>query len=291
MNEQEMRKAVEKMVSEIMSQNTTQEEVTEIKKSEGEISSGSPTDLAANGGKDKIKSGSPDSKEQKMMGEDKAKKAEDKEEDEKKEKESKEKEEKEKMKKAEEKDEDEKEEKKEEDKEAKKAYPKPSKMKKSIEELSAHLDEDELELIKAWREEESSEEVAKSETAAKEQKEETQEESLAKSLSKAFEEQIAPLKKAMEDKDALIKSMSDKIEKLASQPAYDRRSISTLETLEKSGSEGTQELSKSQITEKMLGLQLAGKGVTSHHIAEFEATGNISDANVKAIVFKELKLS
>lgn len=170
------------------------------------------------------------------------------------------------------------------------------KMKKSIEELSDILDEDELELIKAWREDAEVEQVAKSEEtapAAEPAAEEEQEESITKSLAKVMEEAVAPLKKALDEKDALIKSMNEKIEKMASQPAYDRRSISNLEALEKSGasSEGAKELSKRQISEKMFEMQVAGKGVTSHHIAEFEATGNISDEIVKSIVFKELKLS
>ena len=234
MTEEQLKKSVEEIVNGIMTK-------------------AMPENAEANGGQDKIHSGSPMTEEQKAEEAKKAAAAE---------AESKEKDES-------------KEEEQEEAKKAKKG------MKKSISELADVLDEEELELIKAWREEEQKEEqITKAQPA---------QEDLAKALTKAVTDAVAPLKKAMEDKDSLIKSLSDKVEKMASQPAYDRRSISNLETVEKSGA-ATQELSKSQITDKMLGMQIAGKGVTSHHIAEFEATGNISDPLVKSLVFKELKI-
>jgi hypothetical protein len=250
-----------------------------------------PNSTPANGGEDKIRSGSPYNEEEAAMDKkkkDEAKKAADSEDDKKDDKKDEDKEEeakKAKMKKSEEvvkaekKDDDKDEDDKDDKKDAKK---KPAFMKKSIEELSSHLDEEELELVKAWREQ-----PAVEETVAKSQAVESDD--LAKSLSKAVESALEPLKKSLAEKDTLIKTMNEKIEKIASQPAYDRRSISTLETLEKAGA-NTQEISKSQIKEKLLSLQLAGKGVTSHHVAEFEGTNNISDARIRDLVFNELKI-
>lgn len=269
-NEQDIKKSIEKVVDEILKP-TEEAKPTEETKVEKAMPSSSP----ANGGEDKIRSGSPNCEEQSAMDKKKeeAKKAESEDDEDEKKK-------KEKMKKAEdEKDEDEKDEKKDMKK----------KMKKSIEELSAHLDEEELELVKAWREETSKEEVITKAEPVTEKKEEPKED-FAKSLTKVLEEQLAPLKKAIEDKDAALKGLTEKVEKMASQPAYDRRSISNLETLEKSGASETREISKAQVLEKMLELQLAGKGVTSHHIGEFEATKNISDPRVKELVFKELNV-
>lgn len=268
MTEQELKKSIEKIVEEILAKPASTEEKSEA------VEKAMPTSLAANGGKDEIKSGAPMSEEQKMMDskkEDEAKKAEEKsEEDEKKEKEAKEKAEKDKMKKAEADDEEEKEEKEE----AKKA----KKMKKSIEELSEHLESDELELIKAWREE-SEEGLEKSEAAEKED--------MIKSLTKVMDDQLGGFKKALDEKDTLIKALTEKVEKMATQPAYDRRSISTLETLEKSETQNT-DISKTKVLDTMLEMQRQEQGVNSHHIAEFEATNNISDTLVKSLVFKKL---
>lgn len=240
-----------------------------------------PESSPANGGEDKIKSGSPMSEEQKAEEAKKAQAAKD-------EKEKKEKEEDEAKKAMADKESKEKESK---EKEAKEKEACKSKMKKSIDELAQHLDEDELELIKAWREESEKEVVAKSQEAAPApQATAPSMEQITEVLKKAVAESTADLKKAIDEKDTLIKGLNDKIEKMASQPAYDRRSISNLETLEKSGS-APAEMTKSQVLDKMLELQAAGKGVTSHHIAEFEATRNISDPTVRGIVFRELKLN
>lgn len=311
-DQKDIKKSVEETVNQILTAEvqaanggatqTLADPTTDAKKSEsgefpvrdGEIRSGSPEAVSANGGKDRIKNDSPLATEEPMMG-DKKKKVEEakkaladaeaeldkamaakkgKEEDQEEDKEDEE--------------EDEEDEEKEK---AKKAYPRPPRMKKSIQELSEHLDSDELDLIKTWREE-----VAKDEAIAKSQSAEplpTAQPSMAKIeevLKKAVAEGTADLRKAIDEKETLIKGLNDKIEKMASQPAYDRRSISNLETLEKSGS-ATAELSKGQVLDKMLELQAAGKGVTSHHIAEFEATRNISDPTVRGIVFRELKLN
>lgn len=240
-----------------------------------------PISLDANGGQDKICSGTPlqTEAELKAAKEDEAKKAKEKSDEESvaKAKEDK---------KEDDEDEDEEDdEKKNSKKDSKKDDKKLAFMKKSVEELASVLDEEELELIKAWREQPAEEEIAKSKTAESEISDKSED------LKKALADIVAPIQKAMSEKDDLIKSLGDKIEKMASQPAYDRRSISTLEALEKSGSQESQTISKKQVTDKMLELQIAGKGVTSHHIGEFEATGNISDAMVKSLVFKELKLN
>lgn len=268
--QEQIQKSVDAVVDQILEANKNAEQVEKAM----------PASTPANGGEDKIQSGSPMTEEQRLMEEKKkeeeAKKAKEQEEADAVAKAKKEEEEKKKKK---DKDEDE--------------DDKPAFMKKSIEELSAHLDEEELELVKAWREEKQAEEaaaqpIAKSQEAAPQT---TLQEDIAKTFTKSLNDAIEPLRKALTEKDELIKALNAKVEKIASQPAYDRRSVSNLETLEKSGS-SEQVISKSQVTEKMLQLQMAGNdGVTSHHIAEFEATGNISDALVKAKVFKALNIN
>ena len=90
------------------------------------------------------------------------------------------------------------------------------------------------------------------------------------------------------EKEELIKSMNEKIEKMANQPAYDKRSVTTLEAIEKSdGAESV--VSKAQVLETMLNLQVAGKGVNSKHIAEMEATGNVSDPRIKQLIKDEIE--
>lgn len=267
--QEQIQKSVDAVVDQILEANKTAEQVEKAM----------PASSPANGGEDHIRSGSPMTEEQRLMEEKKkeeeAKKAKEQEEADAVEKAKKEKEEKDKKKDDEDKDEDD----------------KPAFMKKSVEELSAHLDEEELELIKAWREEKQAEEAAAQPIAKSQEAQPTLQEDLAKSFKKALDEAIEPLRKTLTEKDELIKALNDKVEKIASQPAYDRRSVSNLETLEKSGS-SEQVISKSQVTDKMLQLQMAGdQGVTSHHIAEFEATGNISDTLVKAKVFKALNIN
>lgn len=259
----ELKKQVEQMVDEILS----------TPKAEEKVEKAMPSDVPANGGEDKIKSGSPLAEEQKLMGDEKkeeAKKAEAEDDEEKKDKKEDKKEDE--AKKSEDKEDEEKE-------EAKKA----KKMKKSLAELAEHLEADEIELIKAWREE-PQEEITKSQP--EEQTQEPKED-----LKKALAEAIEPLRKALEEKDALVKSLTEKVEKMASQPAYDRRSIDKLETIEKSGATPqSSDISKAQVLDAMLDLQKAGKGVTSHHVAEFEATKNISNPQVRELVFKKLNV-
>lgn len=239
---------------------------------------------AQNGGKDEIKSGSPKAEEMKLSEEASEKKEvkqvaqkEAKEEVEEHEDEMHSK--KKKMKKSEdeeadlEKADDKKMKDKDYDKKAKKACD--YKMKKSLEELSEVLDEEELELIKAWRDDQSEEE----ETIVKS-------EDIAKAISDVTNTQVEELKKSLTDQSALIKSLSEQVQKLSSQPAHDKRSIDSLEPLAKGGSQEST-LTKSQVLDVMLDLQQSGKGITSHHVAEFETTGNISNSQIKNLVMSE----
>jgi hypothetical protein len=148
------------------------------------------------------------------------------------------------------------------------------------EEEVLEIDYEELELIKAWRAQKD-EDTTKTENVSKAVE-------ATEDLAKSFKEENENLKKSISDQAELIKSLTEKIEKLASQPAYDKRSISTLEPIEKSES-ATQDISKAQVLEKMLELQMSGKGVRSNHISEFEATGNISDPSVKNMVMNSFK--
>lgn len=282
MTEEEILKSIDAIIDETLG--TEEQPAEEAKEEVAKSEESKDTDKDANGGKDKIKSGSPMSAEQAEKA--KAKKSEDEkeeddEEDEKEEKSYKKSEEqesdlkkadKEAMKKLADK------EAKEEVKEHEKDMHK-KKMKKSLDELSQVLDSEELELIKAWREE--------SEQAEKEASTD-----VAKSVVQAVSAQIEDLKKAFDarlnEKDSLIKSMSEEIKKLSSQPAHSGQAVSTLETLEKGGSSETT-LSKSQVLDTMLDLQKAGKGITSQHIAEFEVTKNLSNPVVRALVMEEAK--
>ena len=244
------------------------------------------TNKQANGGEDKIKSGSPMTEEQKAEEAKKAKEKKDKEEKEAKEKAMKEEAEKSAqaeadLKKSADKDADDKKGKKEsEDKDE--DDKKSKKMKKSLEELAAAgLDSDELELIKAWREENAEEEDEVQGSA-----------DIAKAVSQAVGAQIEDLKKSFEEKmsekDVMIKSLSAEVKKLSTQPAHGKQSVDSLETIEKSGASNT-EISKAQVLDTMLELQKAGKGINSRHIAEFEATRNLSNPQVKALVMEETK--
>lgn len=279
MTEEEILKSLDAIIDEtIGSEEETAQEQKEEQVAKSEESKNEKKD--ANGGEDKIKSGSPMSEKQEAAAKAKAKKSEDEDEDEKAEKsESKQAD----LVKAEDKeDKEEKKEMKQVAKEEVKAHEGKmhKKMKKSIEELSSVLDDEELELIKAWREENDEDEVE--ETPA----------DIAKSVAQAVGAQIDDLKKAfnekLSEKDAMIKSLSDEVKKLSSQPAHGRQSIDSLETLEKGGSSETS-LTKAQVLDTMLDLQKAGKGITSHHIAEFEATRNLSNPVVRNLVMEATK--
>lgn len=237
----------------------------------------------ANGGDDKIKSGSPMSEEQKAEEAKKAKAKKEKEDADKK----KAMEDAEKSAAAEadlKKAADDKKAKEDKDADDKKKDDKDKKknpfMKKSIEELTGVLDPEELELVKAWREENSEEETQQSSA------------DIAKSVAQAVGAQLEDIKKSFDqklsEKDDMIKSLSEKVNKLSTQPAHGRQSVDSLETIEKSGS-STTEISKAQVLDTMLELQKAGKGINSQHVAEFEATRNLSNPQVKALVMEETK--
>lgn len=156
------------------------------------------------------------------------------------------------------------------------------KMKKSLDELADHLTDDELELVKAWREEsEDEEEIVEAPVAVAPA---MNFEEITKSIRSIVATEVETLRKSLTDKDDLIKGLNDKIEKISKQPAYDKRSLETLEPIQKGGEE--QPIQKSQVLDKMLQLQMAGQGVRSTHVAEFESTGNISDPIIKSLVMK-----
>ncbi|OQW47348.1 MAG: hypothetical protein A4S09_04970 [Proteobacteria bacterium SG_bin7] len=278
MTEEEILKSLDAIIDETIGSEETAQEQKEEQVAKSEESKNEKKD--ANGGDDKIKSGSPMSEKQEAAAKAKAKKSEDEDEDDKDEKAEKSESKQADLVKAE--DKEEKKEMKQVAKEEVKAHEGKmhKKMKKSIEELSSVLDEEELELIKAWREENDEEESE--ETPA----------DIAKSVAQAVGAQINDLKKAFDEKlsekDVMIKSLSDEVKKLSSQPAHGRQSIDSLEALEKGGSSETN-LTKAQVLDTMLDLQKAGKGITSHHIAEFEATRNLSNPVVRNLVMEATK--
>lgn len=278
MTEEEILKSIDAIIDETLGSEEQVESKDEVVKSE----EAKNEKKDANGGDDKIKSGSPMSAEQAEKA--KAKKS-DKKDEEDEEDDEDEKSEKSEASEADLQKADKKEMKKIADKEAKEEVEEHEKekhkksMKKSIQELSQVLDSEELELIKAWREE-----------TAQEEKESSSD--VAKSVVQAVGAQIDELKKSFDarlnEKDSLIKSMSDELKKLSSQPAHNGQAVNTLETLEKGGPSETT-LSKSQVLDTMLDLQKAGKGITSLHIAEFEATKNLNNPVVRSLVMEAAK--
>lgn len=157
-------------------------------------------------------------------------------------------------------------------------------VKKSLEELQSVLSEDELQVIAAWREELASEELATEEEPVQKS---LSSEDLSKVLASAINPQLEEIKKALEQKDDLIKSLTERLEKLAAEPAYAKRSIENLSVIEKSQESST--LNKSRVLDIMLELQKSGSGVTAHHIAEFEATNNISNQHIRQTVLNACK--
>ncbi len=160
---------------------------------------------------------------------------------------------------------------------------KPAFMKKSVEELAEHLSDDELELIKAWREEteEDSEDEVEASAPAIDMEE------IVKSIKASVSSDFEVLRKAMSDKDDLIKSLTEKVETISKQPAHAKRSLETLEVIEKGGEEPT--ISKAQVLKTMLDMQMKGEGINSKHVAEFESTSNLSDPMIKSLVFSKFK--
>lgn len=258
MNKEELKKSVEELVEQLSkleqesSEAQAEEQVLEgaaTSESSEEVEKSMPAqpelgqepphlaNLDANGGDDKYKTGSPGMEEQKdpSAKAKEAKKSEDEEEEE------------------------------------ESLEPKAEKVEKS-EELS--LDDEEVELVKAWRAQKQEESIEKAVPAQAD----------SDVLVKAFQKENDDLKKALTEQSDLIKSLSEKVEKMASAPAYDKRAISGLEPIEKSGDQES-ELNKSQVLDKMLQLQQDEKsGVHARHIAEFEATGNLSNPQIKQLV-------
>ena len=101
--------------------------------------------------------------------------------------------------------------------------------------------------------------------------------------------QIEPLQKALAEKDETINKLNEKVEKMASEPAYDSRSVADLETIEKAEEEEQtpSPISKDQVLDTMTQMQLDGKGISSIHIAQFEAT-NTLPPNIQSKVEQEI---
>lgn len=275
MTQEEILKSLDAIIDETIGTDEVAGETAPAAETVAKSEESKDTNKQANGGDDKIKSGSPMTEEQKAEEAKKAKEKKDKEEKEAKEKAMKEQAEKSAqeeadLKKGAKESED-------EDADDKKA----KKMKKSLEELAAAgVDAEELELIKAWREENAEEEEVQGSA------------DIAKSVAQAVGAQIEELKKSFDEKlsakDDMIKSLSAEVKKLSTQPAHGKQSVDSLETIEKSGASNT-EISKAQVLDTMLELQKSGKGINSRHIAEFEATRNLSNPQVKALVMEETK--
>ncbi len=274
MTKEELRKSVEQIVDSILAKSSESET----------IEKSMPTSLPENGGKDEMKSGTPHTEKQDMM--DKKKEVKKSEEEEEKDsndevsKSEKDKETKRGRQPQEEGDteEDHKKSKKEMKKsENQESEEKQDEIKKSEESKKDNglgdLSEEEVELVKAWRSQNSEEEITKSQSSA---------------LEKALKDENETLKKAIENQNEMFKSLSEKIEKISAQPAYDKRGLDRLETVQKSENANS-DLTKSQIVDRMLELQQEGKGINSRHIAEFEATGNVSNKAIKKLVMDSFK--
>ena len=154
----------------------------------------------------------------------------------------------------------------------------PTVIRKSMEELSSILTADELQVIEAWRDEIASEtveeEIVKSEPAP--------EADLVKSIRESMAAEFADIRKSLNDKDDLIKSLNTRLETVLAQPAHAPKSISDLSIIEKSQEAPT--LTKSKVLDTMFDLLKSGAGVSSLHIAEFETKGTISNQNVRKLV-------
>ncbi len=289
MTQEEILKSLDAIIDETIGTDEVAGEAAPAAETVAKSEESKDTNKQANGGDDKIKSGTPMSEEQKAEEAKKAKEKKDKEDKEAADK-KKAMEDAEKSAQAEadlKKAVDAEEAKKIADKEADKKVGQhedkmhSKKVKKSLEDLAAAgVDAEELELIKAWREENAEEETVENSA------------DIAKSVAQAVGAQIEDLKKSFDEKlsakDDMIKSLSAEVKKLSTQPAHGKQSVDSLETIEKSGTSNT-EISKAQVLDTMLELQKSGKGINSRHIAEFEATRNLSNPAVKALVMEETK--
>ncbi len=131
------------------------------------------------------------------------------------------------------------------------------------------LSDEEKELVKAWRasKDEPAEEITKAQPAP------AQDEELKKALD-AQKTENETLKKSLSEQSDLIKALTEKVEKIASQPAYDQKSVTKLEPVEKSQPE-TEKASKRQVLNALLELQQAGEA-TSHDVSKYESTNQLS---------------
>lgn len=146
------------------------------------------------------------------------------------------------------------------------------------------LSDEEVELVKAWRasKDEPAEEISKAVEAPKQDDE----------LKKALDSQKAEnetLKKSIEAQAELIKGLTEKVEKMESQPAYDKKAVTKLEPIEKSQPE-TEKASKRQVIDALLTLQQEGdKDVNSHVISKYEATNQLSKSLQEKVKTQILK--
>lgn len=271
MTKDELKKSVEEILEEL--------ELAQQEESSEEVEKAMPTKLDANGGEDKIKAGTPMSDKQA----EKAKKSEEEDSEmekaEDKMKETAEKEAKEEVKEHE-KDMHKKKKMEKSEEEAEEKVEKSQESSEEVQEEVIELSQEEVELIKAWREEQEKDSFEKSEEKDKEDD----------FIQKAFQSQNEELKKSLEAQNELIKSLSEQVTKLASQPAYDTKAISSLEPIEKAQPE-EEVISKAQKLDTLLELQKSGSDVRSTHIAELEATGKISNPSIARLLENELKKS
>lgn len=147
-----------------------------------------------------------------------------------------------------------------------------------------NLSDEEKELVKAWRasKDEPAEEITKSQEAAAP----AQDEELKKSL-EAQKTENETLKKSLAEQADLIKGLTEKVEKMASQPAYDQKSVTKLEPIEKSQPE-TEKASKRQVLNALLELQQAGEA-TSHDVSKYESTNQLSKSLQEKVKTQILK--
>lgn len=148
-------------------------------------------------------------------------------------------------------------------------------------------DDEENELLKAWRENKDAapEEIELSKSVKEEVKED---ESLAKALS-AQKEENDELRKSISESNELIKSLTEKVEKMASQPAYDKKSVDSLEPIEKSEeAPAATKPSKGQVLNALLDLQQEGIA-KSHDVIKYQSTSQLSKPLQEAVKDKLTK--
>lgn len=153
-----------------------------------------------------------------------------------------------------------------------------------------NLSKEEVELIQAWRAELANPESVIVEEVTKSVKQDNNEE-MIKSLKESFSNEISNLTKSLQAKEDMLKSMSEQLKVLSNQPAYDTKSITSLDIIKKSEDNDSEKvIGKKDITNIMLKMQLEGKLPNAgQYISEFEATGNISNERIQKLVFDTIK--